>query len=315
MPGVLVGHATDLAAGTGCTVVLFEGHAIGGVDVGGGGASLRQADALRPGVRGGAVHGILLTGGSSFGHGAADGCLRFLEERGRGNAASVARVPRVPSAVLFDLAVGRRDRRPDAAMGYAACAAATGGPVEEGNVGAGTGCSVAKRLGPAGAWKGGLGTAAAPVGPWRVGAIAAVNAIGDVRDPRTGAPIAIARGEGTWARPPPPAGGEAPGTTAENTTLVVVATDAPFDRDQLCHLARMAQDGLALAIRPAHTPFDGDVVFAISVAPPDAPRADDVALAEVGDVAIGVVAEAIVRGVRAAAPLHGLPAVGEADRR
>ncbi|AKU92319.1 P1 family peptidase [Vulgatibacter incomptus] len=319
LAGVRVGHATDRDAATGCTVVLFDEPALGGIDIGGGYASLRQADSLRPGGRVNQVHGFLLTGGSAFGMDAAGGCMAFLEERGVGFPATVARIPTVPTAVLFDLGIGSRDVRPDAGMGYAACVAASRDPVQEGNVGAGTGCTVAKRLGYELAWKGGLGSFAAEAGGFRVGALAAVNALGDVVDPSSGAPLAVARGPGRgWRRPAPEAAAEAapakaglPGS-GENTTLVVVCTDAPFDRNQLCHLARMAHDGLALAIRPAHTPFDGDVVFTASTAPRDRIRADDLVLAEVGMAAIEVVAEAIARGVKAARTLHGIPGLAGA---
>lgn len=321
LPGIRVGHASDRRAATGCTVILFDRPALGGIDIGGGYASLRQADSLRPGGRVNEVHGFLLTGGSAFGMEAATGCMRFLEERGVGFLASVAKIPTVPTAVLFDLGIGAADRRPDAAMGYEACAAATSEPVEEGNVGAGAGCTVAKRLGYELAWKGGLGSWMTTVGKWKVGAIAAVNALGDIHDPDTGAPLAVARGsESGWRRPtaetplegaPPKRGGE---LQDGNTTLVLVCTDAPFDRNQLCHLARMAHDGLARAIRPAHTPFDGDVVFTASLAPRETIRADDLVLAEVGSAAIEVVAQAIVRGVKAATSSHGFPGLGGAPQ-
>ena len=318
LAGIRVGHATDREGGTGCTVILFDRPAMGGIDIGGGYASTRQADSLRPGGRVNEVHGFLLTGGSAFGMEAATGCMRFLEERGIGFQTPIARVPTIPTAVLFDLGLGSKAARPDAAMGYAACAAASAAPVEEGNVGAGTGCTVSKRLGYPLGWKGGLGSAAIRVGPWKVGAIAAVNALGDIYDPDTGAPIAVARGpEAGWRRPVEEApmggapakagrpGGEEP--LDGNTTLVLVCTDAPFDRNQLCHLARMSHDGMARSIRPAHTPFDGDVVFAASTADRSLVRADDLTLAEVGTAAIEVVAQAIVRGVRAAHTLHGVP--------
>lgn len=308
--GLRVGHATDLRAGTGCTVILFDRPAMGGVDIGGGYASTRQADSLRPGGRVNEVHGFLFTGGSAFGMDAASGCMSYLEERGIGFRTSNARVPTVPTAVLYDLGFGE-DHRPDAAMGRLACEQAHAGTVEEGNVGAGTGCTVAKRLGYEGAWKGGLGSSFARVAGYGIGAIVAVNAVGDILDPHTAQPIAVARGPEGWRPPVPDAPtreprGPLPG---ENTTLALVCTDAPFDRNQLCHLARMAQGGMARAIHPHNSPFDGDIVFAASTADREAPRADDLVLAELGEAAIELVAEAIVRGVRAARPLHGFPAV------
>ncbi|MFO7157078.1 MAG: P1 family peptidase [Pseudomonadota bacterium] len=308
--GLRVGHATDLEGGTGCTVVLFDAPALGGVDIGGGFASTRQADSLRPGGRVNEVHAFLFTGGSAFGMDAASGCMAYLEERGIGFRTTTARIPTVPTAVLYDLGIGR-DARPDAAMGRLACERASADPVEEGNVGAGTGCTVAKRLGYAGAWKGGIGSTFARVGRYGVGVLVAVNALGDIRDPRTGRPIAVARGPEGWESPVADAPtrepvGPGPG---ENTTLALVCTDAPFDRNQLCHLARMAQGGMARAIHPHNSPFDGDIVFAASIASREAARADDLVLAELGEAAIELVAEAIVRGVRAARPLHGVPAV------
>lgn len=319
VPGVLVGHSTDLEAATGCTVVLFERAALGGIDVGGGFASTRQTDSLRPGGRATETHAFLLTGGSAFGMEAATGCMRWLEARGVGFRTPAALVPSVPTAVLYDLGIGSPTRRPDADMGFAACEAAGNGSVQEGNVGAGTGCTVGKRLGYENAWMGGLGSFAARVDDWTVGALAAVNALGDIYDPATGEPVAVARGPfDEWRRRAAEAPGQgAPGRKAVddpregegNTTLVVVCTDAPLDRNQLCLLARMSHDGFARSIRPAHTPFDGDVVFTASTAPSSELRTDDLSLARIGRAAIEVVAEAIVRGVRAARPLHGVPAV------
>lgn len=320
LPGLKVGHAHDEEAATGCTVVLFDEPVLAGIDVGGGSASTRQTDSLRPSGRMHQVDGFLLTGGSAFGLDAAGGCLSYLEERGVGLDTLVARVPSVPTAVLFDLAIGSASRRPDAEMGRQACAAASREPVAEGNVGAGMGCTVAKRLGPTSGWKGGLGSFSLEVAGGRVAALVAVNALGDVYHPDTGEPLAVARGPKGWAMPlpssPTPGGAATPGAVrsggsghGENTTLVVLCTDLPFDRSQLCHLARMAHDGLGRVLRPAHSPFDGDVVFAATVAPRSEPRLDDRVLAEAGSVAGEVVATAIVRGVLAAKSLHGFPAV------
>lgn len=308
--GLRVGHATDLDAMTGCTVVLFDEPAMGGVDIGGGYASTRQADSLRPGGRVNEIHGILFTGGSAFGMDAASGCMAYLEERGIGFQTTSARVPTIPTAVLYDLGFGS-GARPDAAMGRLACERASRDPVEEGSVGAGTGCTVAKRLGLDGVWKGGVGSSFARVAGHGIGVLVAVNAVGDILDPRTAQPIAAARGPQGWRPPVPDAPtreprGPAPG---ENTTLALVCTDAPFDRNQLCHLARMAQGGMARAIHPHNSPFDGDIVFAASTASREIARADDLLLAELGEAAIELVADAIVRGVRAARPLHGIPAV------
>ena len=188
VPGIRVGHATDLVGLTGCTVVLCEKGAVGGVDQRGGAPGTRETDLLRPLHLVEKVHAVLLAGGSAYGLTAADGVMRYLEERDVGFDARVAKVPIVPAAVLFDLSFGDSKVRPDAAMGYAACQAANDGPVAEGNVGAGTGATVGKILGLGQATKSGLGTASVHLGGGLlVGAIVAVNAFGDVIDPRTGA--------------------------------------------------------------------------------------------------------------------------------
>ncbi len=295
VPGVRVGHWTNLEAGTGCTVVLCEGGAVGGVDVRGAAPGTRETDLLRPGNLVERVHAVLLSGGSAFGLDAASGVMRYLEERRVGFATPAGPVPIVPAAVLYDLALGRADVRPDAAAGYAACQAASTAPAE-GSVGAGTGATVAKWAGPQRAVKGGTGTAARRLpGGVVVGAIAAVNALGSVHDPRTGAPIAAPTGAGGSTRPPLGGG---------NTTLVVVATSAALDKAGANRLASVAHDGIALAVRPAHTAFDGDTVFALSLGTEGDPAVDPVLLAS---AAVDVVAEAIVRAVRAATPLHGVP--------
>lgn len=293
--GICVGHWTDLTAGTGCTVVLCEQGAIAGVDVRGAAPATRETDLLRPGSLVGRAHAILLSGGSAFGLDAASGVMRFLEERGVGFATQSGPVPIVPAAALFDLGIGRADVRPDAAAGYAACHVA-GKTVAEGCVGAGTGATVAKMAGPGGAVKGGIGTASRelPDGTL-VGALVAVNAVGSIFDPRTGEAVAVPR---TVAP-----GGQL--VARVNTTIGVVATTARLDAGGVNRLAVSGHDGLALAIRPAHTMYDGDALFALSLPPSDAAAVDLVAL---GQAAAEVVAEAILRGVRAATALHGIPA-------
>jgi L-aminopeptidase/D-esterase-like protein len=302
VPGVRVGHWTNLQAGTGCSVVLCETAVSAGVDVRGAAPATRETDLLRPGNLVGRVHAILLTGGSAFGLNAAGGVMRFLEERGVGFKMRAGIVPIVSAAALFDLGLGRADVRPDAEAGYAACLAATSDQVPEGTVGAGTGATVAKAHGPDAAIKGGIGTAACalPNGVI-VGALVAVNAVGGVYEPATGAPVAVPR-----ADLPASAAAQVVG---ENTTIGVIATNARLDSGGINRLAILGHDGLALAIRPAHTLYDGDMLFAISMPPQagDAPEVDPVAL---GQAATDVVAEAIVRGVRAATALHGVPAVG-----
>jgi L-aminopeptidase/D-esterase-like protein len=297
IPGIRVGHWTDLDAATGCTVVLCEQGAIAGVDVRGAAPATRETDLLRPGSLVGRVHAILLTGGSAFGLAAATGVMRYLEERGAGFQTQAGRVPIVPAAALFDLSIGRADVRPDDAAGYAACQAA-GEAVDEGCVGAGTGATVAKLGGPGGAIKSGVGTAAQTLADGtRIAALVAVNAVGAIYEPRTGVPVAVPRIETPGWRP---FGGT-------NTTIGVIATTALLDPSGVNRLATIAHDGLALAIRPAHTAYDGDTLFALSLPASDATPPTGQDLVMLGQAAAEVVAEAIVRGVRAATSLHGVP--------
>jgi L-aminopeptidase/D-esterase-like protein len=306
VPGVSVGHADDPIGLTGCTVVLCEGGALGGVDVRGGAPGSRETDLLRPMCLVQKAHAILLAGGSAFGLEAASGVMRYLQEQGVGFDAGMARIPIVPAAVLFDLALGDAKARPDAAMGYRACQSATAGLVPEGNVGAGAGASIGKLLGPQQATKSGLGTASISLpGGLVVGAIVAVNALGNVvapksgvnlggpRDPQTGRLLdtieLMKTGHGALAQP------------FGNTTIGVVATNAWLTKEQINKVAQMAQNGLAYTIRPAHTMFDGDTLFALS----SGQIAADVSL--VGALAAEAVAEAIVRAVRQARPAAGLP--------
>jgi L-aminopeptidase/D-esterase-like protein len=263
------------------------------------------------------VHAVVLSGGSAFGLDSASGVVRYLEERGVGFDVRVARVPIVPAAILFDLSLGRPDVRPDAAMGYAACLNASTNPPAEGNVGAGTGCTVGKILGMGQAMKSGLGCAAVEIGRGViVAALAAVNVFGDVLDPRTGQIIAGARAMLENPVQPGDVGyfadtievmrylaGQSFGfARRENTAIGVVATNARLDKEQVNKVAQMAQDGLARAVRPAHTMLDGDTIFALSLGN----RKADVNI--VGAFAAEVFAMAIVRAVRTVAPIAGLPA-------
>jgi L-aminopeptidase/D-esterase-like protein len=300
IPGIRVGHWTDLEAGTGCTVVLCESGAAAGVDVRGAAPATRETDLLRPGALVGRAHAIVLTGGSAFGLDAVTGVMRFLEERGAGFPTPAGPVPIVPAAALFDLSFGRSDVRPDAAAGYAACLAA-GDAVAEGCVGAGTGATVAKLGGPGGAIKSGIGTAARTLANGtRIGAVIAVNAVGGIYDPRTGEAIAVPRTrDPEWQ----PLGGT-------NTTIGVIATTAALDPGGINRLASIGHDGLALAIRPAHTAYDGDTLFALSLPPENGALSSARELVALGQAAAEVVAEAIVRAVRAATALHGVPAAG-----
>jgi L-aminopeptidase/D-esterase-like protein len=321
VPGVRVGHATDLQGLTGCTVLLCEKGAVGGVDQRGGAPGTRETDLLRPMHLVQKAHAVLLTGGSAFGLAAADGVMRYLEERGVGFDARVARVPIVPAAVLFDLDLGDAQARPDAAMGYAACQAASEGPVAEGCVGAGTGATLGKVLGPGRALKSGLGSAVVDLGGGvLVGALVAVNTFGDVVDPQTGVILAGARklrsdefadtlqvmksrlGKMVLRL----ASFDKLRMTSKfrirsNTLIGVVATNARLSKEEANKVAQMAQDGVARAVRPAHTMFDGDTLFALSTGRKGA----DVNL--IGAFAAEVVAQAVVRAVRAAEELGGLP--------
>ena len=311
VPGVLVGHATDRDGLTGCTVVLFDAPdgAVVGVDVRGSSPGTRETDRLGPigAVRG--THGLLLTGGSAFGLAAADGVVRFLEEKGVGLDIGVARIPLVSAAVLFDIVVGDPAARPDAAMGYEAAASAVAGDFEQGSVGAGTGASVGKILGLDRAMKGGVGSASAePEEGLVVAAIAAVNAFGDVRDPKTGETIAGPRHEdGTLGDTTSLLPQAAPQLRwGENTTLGIVATNARLTKPQAVKVAQMAHDGLARTVHPVHTTVDGDVVFAASAG--GVAASTDV----VGAWGARVMERAIVRAVRAAEGLGGLPSARQA---
>ncbi|MGD1992382.1 MAG: P1 family peptidase [Anaerolineae bacterium] len=308
VPGIRVGHATDPEGLTGCTVVICDGGAVGGVDQRGGAPGTRETDLLRPMHLVQEVHAVLLAGGSAFGLAAADGVMRHLVEQGIGFDAGVATVPIVPAAILFDLDLGDPAARPDAEMGAAACRAATDAPVPEGNVGAGTGATCGKILGIKRAMKSGVGTAAIDLGGGLVvGAIVAGNPFGDVVDPASGEILAGARKP--LANEPADTlavmrgvVGKAALGFASNTVIGVVATNGRLTKEEANKVAQMAQDGIARAVRPAHTMFDGDTLFAMATGKKKA----DVNL--VGAYAAETVSRAIVRAVQAAEGAGGLPA-------
>lgn len=266
--GVLAGHATDEKGRTGCTVVIFKEGATAGVDVRGAAPGTRETDLLHPGNLVERVHAILLSGGSAFGLDAAGGVMKWLEERGIGFDTKVAKVPIVPAAVLFDLGVGDAKARPDAAMGYAACQAATDEPLKQGAVGAGTGATVGKLLGPLFAMAGGVGTAAMKTsGGATVAAVVAVNALGDVIDYTNNkiiAGIRLPAGIHPGAHAILASGKMPDITGGTNTTIGIIVTDAKLTKEQANRLAAIAHDGLAWSIRPVHTALDGDTLFAAS---------------------------------------------------
>lgn len=316
VPGVRVGHYGDAEAATGCTVVLCGG-AVAGIDVRGAAPGTRETDLLRPGSLVERIDAVVLTGGSAFGLDAACGVMRWLEERGMGFPTARGMVPIVPAMVLYDLQIGRADVRPSAAWGYRAADAATAEPVAEGCVGAGTGCTVGKVLGFEHATKSGIGSACARAASGLVvAALVATNARGNVVDPATGRVIGGARRPGGGGFADAEAvlrAGLAPRRfEAPNTTLAVIATNGRLTREQATRVASMAHDGLALAIRPVHTMFDGDAVIALSLASADAPRAD---VDQVSAMAVEVLVRAIARSVTEATTLAGVPAardLGEA---
>lgn len=289
-------------------MVLCEEGAVGGVDQRGGAPGTRETDLLRPMHLVDKANAVVLAGGSAFGLAAADGVLRYLEEEDKGFDVGVARVPIVPTTILFDLDLGDPGARPDAAMGYAACENASKQPVLGGNVGAGTGASVGKILGPKRAMKGGIGSAAVSLGgDLTIGALVAVNAFGDVVDALSGEILAGARKLQSDELADTLAvmralGGNGPSSFASSTVIGVVAVNGKLTKEEANKVAQMAQDGIARAVRPAHTMFDGDTLFALA----SGGEAADVNV--VGAYAAEVVAEAIVRGVKAAEGVEGVPA-------
>lgn len=295
VPDIRVGNWTDADGLTGCTVVLCPAGTVGSGQVRGGAPGTRETDLLRPGTLVREVHAVLLAGGSAFGLAAADGVMRWLEERGVGFETPVAKVPIVPAAVLFDLDVGDPDARPGPDSGYAACESAAV-HLDEGSVGAGTGATVAKLRGSAGALKGGLGTAVRQDGDVVVGALVAVNALGEVLD-ADGSLLA-----GSRIAPYEEHGPVIPGT---NTTLAVVATNAVLNKERAHLLSLAAHDGLSTAIRPSHTMWDGDTAFALATGQVEARQS------QVEAMGVEAVAEAVRRAVLLATSVPGFPAVTE----
>ncbi|KUK13516.1 MAG: P1 family peptidase [Synergistetes bacterium] len=309
VPGIKVGQVTDLNALTGCTVVLCERGAVCGVDVRGGAPGSRETELLRPENLVEKVHAVFLSGGSAFGLEGACGVVQYLEERGIGFDVGATVVPIVPASVLFDLHVGSSRVRPDKKMGYQACLVASSEHLEQGNYGAGTGATVGKILGIKNAMKGGIGSSSKRVGELVIGAIVAVNALGDIIDPKTGRIIAGAlKEDGSGFADTIEVmerlymDGDIKSVFSENTTIGVVATNAKLSKAEARRVAFMAHDGLARVIRPCHTMLDGDTLYALSVGEIEA----DVSL--VGALAAEVVAESVLNAIMRAESINGIKA-------
>ncbi len=313
VPGIKVGHVQDDKALTGCTVIVLEKAAPCGVDVRGSAPGTRETDLLNPINQVDRVNAICLTGGSAYGLDSATGVMRYLEEQGMGFEVGVGVVPIVPAAVLFDLSIGSAKVRPDAQMGYNAAKNASKKPVPQGNVGAGTGATVGKLAGMKRAMKGGLGSASIRLpGGLVVGAIVAVNAVGEVRDPHTGEILAGARDDSgkirdalSWMieQSSPQV---RPGT---NTTIAAVASNANLNKTQANKVAQMAHDGLARSIFPVHTMSDGDTIFALATGGVDA------SVDLVGTLSAVVLAEAVANAIRSAEAAGGVPAYRDLQKQ
>lgn len=306
--GFQIGQAQDMEAATGITVLLCDTCAPTGVDIRGGGPASRETPLLDPRAASTGIHALVLSGGSAFALDAAGGVMRYLEEKNIGFDVGVTRVPLVCQSCVFDLAIGRMDVRPDAAMAYQACLNARRDVVEEGCVGAGTGCTVGKYHGADFAMKSGLGTYAVRNGDLCVGAIVAVNAVGDIYDIDTGRQLAGMRSEdGNGLRSSESFIYEAAAKTASdyaaNTTIGAIVTNAAFDKSKMGKIASMAHNGFARTIRPVHTSNDGDSIYAMSLGTVQA----DIDV--VGTLASYVMGKAVGRAVRAAHGMCGFPAM------
>jgi len=312
--GIKIGHFTDSRRPTGCTVVLYEQGAVAGVDVRGSAPGTRETDLLKPTNLVDKVHAIVLSGGSAFGLETATGVMRYLEEHDAGFVTAAGKVPIVPAAILYDLNVGDARIRPNADAGYRACVNAKTGLVEEGTIGAGAGATVGKINGGR-PMKGGIGTSSIKLtNGLVVGAIVAVNCVGDVIDPKTGKIIAGARTADGKAflniidayR----AGGGAP-PPGQNTTIGVVATNARFDKTQMTKIAEMSHDGMARAINPTHTLSDGDTIFSLSTGTSSVTPN----LSAIGALAAEAVSEAILRAVMKAKSVAGFPSYSDISKK
>lgn len=309
---IKVGHAHNLDAGTGCTVVLCEKGATAGIDVRGGAPGTRESDLLNPVNLVEKIHAVVLAGGSAFGLDAASGVMQYLEERNIGFDVQVTKVPIVCGAALFDLAIGDHRIRPDREMGYQACRNATNRACTEGCVGAGAGATVGKILGMGRAMKSGLGCHAIQVGALKIGAIVAVNCLGDVIDPETGERLAglldkdltgLADTEAVMIQ----SYAEKKNLFAGNTTIGLIASNAILAKSQATKLASMAQNGYARTMRPAHSMFDGDTIFTMATGHVEAD------LSVLGLLSARVMERAVISAVKNSRPLFGLKCVADLE--
>ena len=315
VPGLKVGHNTLKTRPTGCTVILCEDGATGGVDVRGAAPGTRETDLLNPINTVQQVHAVVLSGGSAYGLDTASGVMRYLESKGKGFKIAGAVVPIVPAAILMDLGLGDFRIRPNAEAGYQACLDATANPVVQGNVGAGAGATIGKMFGPQFAMKAGIGSASIKIGDLVVGAIVAVNAVGDVVNPKTGKIIAGARTEdGKGLRDSVAAilkGYRVVLPAGANTTIGLVATNAQLEKVQVSKIAQMAHDGLARAVNPVHTPADGDTIFALATGTLKNVKVNH---GMIGALAAEAMAQAIVRAALTAGTVLGVPGLRDWKR-
>lgn len=309
-----IGNSENAEAGTGCTVFIFEKGAPAGLDVRGGGPASEESELLKPTAAAQEIHAIVLGGGSAFGLEAASGVRAYLEEKGIGFEVGVTRVPLVCQSSLFDLTVGDGFVRPDKAMGYEACKNAESGNYKDGNYGAGTGATVGKWKGMEFCMKAGIGSYAVELGELRIGAVVAVNALGDIYDWKDGSKVAGLLSEDRKSfldseeeifRMREVVENKFTG----NTTIAVVFTNAKFDKTRLCKIAGMAHDGYARSIRPVHTTADGDSIYAVSLGQVEADQ--DM----VGTLGARVISEAILRAVENAESAYGYPCARELSFR
>ena len=312
---IKIGQVEDAAAGTGCTVFLCEEGMRAGLDVRGGGPASRESQLLNPLMAAQVVHAIVLAGGSAFGLSAGSGVMRYLEDQGIGYDVGVTKVPLVVQSDLFDLTVGDAFVRPDEAMGYAAAKQASEAPnYHDGNFGAGCGATVGKIAGMASCMKSGIGSYAVQIGDLQVGAVVALNALGDIYDAKSGKQIAgLLAEDGKTFRSSPEVIEQSikvvKNRFAGNTTLAVIITNSYFEKTALCKIAGMGHDGYARSIRPVHTSLDGDSIYAISVGDVEADQE------VVGTLAAEVISEAIVRAVKNAESAYGFPSAEEVKAR